>query len=54
MESLTLTTQDIDLILEGTFLYAFFGVLAALFFYDFLCFLVTIFIRRFRPSNTTP
>ncbi|KIT35822.1 hypothetical protein H320_06050 [Vibrio parahaemolyticus 49] len=36
MESLTLTTQDIDLILEGTFLYSFAGVLAALFFYDLL------------------
>lgn len=36
MESLTLTTQDIDLILEGTFLYAFAGVLAALFVYDLL------------------
>ncbi|MFH4686950.1 hypothetical protein WMY97_07720 [Vibrio diabolicus] len=34
MESLTLTTQDIDLILEGTFLYAFFGMLAALLVYD--------------------
>lgn len=45
MESLTLTTQDIDLILEGTFLYAFAGVLAALFFYDLLSAIFVDLIR---------
>ncbi len=36
MEALTLTMQDIDLILEGTFMYSFAGILAALFVYDLL------------------
>ena len=45
MESLTLTTQDIDLILEGTFLYAFAAVLAALFVYDLLSVIFVDLIR---------
>lgn len=45
MESLTLTTQDIELILEGTFMYAFAGVLAALFVYDLLSAIFVDLIR---------
>ncbi|HGS5538789.1 MULTISPECIES: hypothetical protein [Vibrio harveyi group] len=54
MESVILTAEHIDFIAEAFVIYGFIGVLGALFFYDLLCFLVTIFIRRFRPSNTTP
>ncbi len=46
MESLTLTTQDIDLILQGTFHYAFAGVLAALFVYDLLSVLFLDLMKR--------
>lgn len=54
MESVVLTAEHVDLILEAFAIYGFIGVLGALFFYDFLCFLITISIRCISPSNKTP
>lgn len=45
MNSITLSHADIELLLEGAFLYVFLGAFSALVVYDFLCDLPW-FIRR--------